>query len=70
MARKLRERFVEAYRSGLLEARIVPELDPGLLLAFEVDKELYELAYAATYLRSWLWAPTEGLRGLLPEAAA
>jgi trehalose synthase-fused probable maltokinase len=59
-----RERFLEAYRAGLLEARVVPDLDPALLLAFEVDKELYEFAYAATYLPSWLWAPTEGMRGL------
>jgi predicted trehalose synthase len=43
--------------------------DPDLLLAFEVDKELYEVAYAATYLPSWLWAPTEGLLGLFEGAA-
>ena len=43
--------------------------DPDLLLAFEVDKELYEVAYAATYLPSWLWAPTEGLRGLFASGA-
>jgi maltose alpha-D-glucosyltransferase / alpha-amylase len=65
--RRSRERFLEAYRSGLLEARVVPDLDPALLLAFEVDKELYEFAYAATYLPSWLWAPTEGMRGLFAE---
>jgi maltose alpha-D-glucosyltransferase/alpha-amylase len=62
--RRARERFIEAYRTGLLEARVVPDTDPALLHAFEVDKELYEFAYAATYLRSWLWAPTEGIRGL------
>ena len=42
--------------------------DPDLLLAFEVDKELYEFAYAATYLPSWLWAPTEGMRALVGDA--
>ena len=42
--------------------------DPDLLLAFEVDKELYEFAYAATYLPSWLWAPTEGMLGLFEDA--
>jgi maltose alpha-D-glucosyltransferase / alpha-amylase len=62
--RRGRERFLEAYRAGLLDARVVPSTDPDLLRAFEVDKELYEMAYAATYLPSWLWAPTEGLRGL------
>jgi trehalose synthase-fused probable maltokinase len=60
-----RERFLEAYRAAMLEGRVMPDLDPALLLAFEVDKELYEFAYAATYLPSWLWAPTEGMRGLL-----
>ena len=59
-----RERFLESYRAGMLEARVLPDLDPALLLAFETDKELYEFSYAATYLPSWLWAPTEGMRGL------
>jgi maltose alpha-D-glucosyltransferase/alpha-amylase len=67
---RARERFLEAYRAGMLEARVVPDLDPALLRAFEVDKELYEFAYAATYLPSWLWAPTEGMRGLFPEAGS
>ena len=65
--RRARERFLDSYRAGLLEARIVPDLDPALLLAFEVDKELYEFAYAARYLPSWLWAPTEGMRGLFED---
>lgn len=65
-----RERFLASYRAGLLEARIVPDLDPDLLFAFEVDKELYEFAYAALYLPSWLWAPTEGMRGLFAGRAA
>jgi maltose alpha-D-glucosyltransferase/alpha-amylase len=68
--RRSRERFLEAYRVGLLEARVMPAVDEDLLLAFEVDKELYEFAYAATYLPSWLWAPTEGLRGLLAGSVA
>ncbi|MEX2184261.1 MAG: hypothetical protein WEC14_07415, partial [Chloroflexota bacterium] len=62
-----RERFLEAYRDGLRDARVWVDLDPSLLLAFEVDKELYEFAYAATYLPSWLWAPTEGMRGLFRD---
>jgi trehalose synthase-fused probable maltokinase len=68
--RRSRERFLEAYRAGLYEARVVPDTDPSLLLAFEVDKELYEFAYAATYLPRWLWAPTEGMLGLFEGADA
>ncbi len=63
-----RERFLEGYRAALLESRITPGLDPDLLFALEVDKELVEFAYAATYLPSWLWAPTEGMRGLYAGA--
>jgi predicted trehalose synthase len=40
------------------------DLDPALLRAFEVDKELYELAYAAAYFPSWLYAPLAGIRAL------
>ncbi len=62
--RRARDRFLVAYTAGLLERRIVPDIDPDLLHAFEVDKELYEFAYAATYLPSWLYAPTEGMLAL------
>ena len=67
--RRSRERFLEGYREGLREARIWVDDDPALLLAFEADKELYEVAYASTYLPSWLWAPTEGLLGLFEGVA-
>ena len=67
--RRSRERFLEAYQVGLRESRVWIEIDPALLRAFEIDKELYEFAYAATYLPSWLWAPTEGLRGLFEADA-
>jgi maltose alpha-D-glucosyltransferase / alpha-amylase len=66
--RRARERFLEAYRAGLLERRIVPDIDADLLHAFEVDKELYEFVYAATYLPSWLYAPIEGLRAMFEGA--
>jgi trehalose synthase-fused probable maltokinase len=66
--RRSRERFLEAYRTGLRERRVAIDLDPDLLHAFEVDKELYEFTYAATYLPGWLYAPTEGMRGLFEEA--
>ncbi len=65
--RRARERFLEAYRAGLLERRVWIDIDPDLLHAFEVDKELYEFAYATTYLPSWLYAPTEGMRALFEE---
>jgi maltokinase len=68
--RRARERFLEAYADGLREARVWPDIDPALLRAFEIDKELYEFAYAATYLPSWLYAPTEGLRALFADPAS
>ncbi len=62
--RRSRERFLEAYRAGLRESGAQIAVDPTLLRAFEIDKECREFIYAATYLPSWLWAPTEGMRGL------
>ncbi len=62
--RRSRERFLEAYGAGLRGGRVWMDLDPDMLRAFEIDKELYEFAYAATYLPTWLYAPTEGLRAL------
>jgi Uncharacterized protein, probably involved in trehalose biosynthesis len=62
--RAARVRFLAAYRSGLRESGAPVVLDPTLLRAFELDKECREFIYAATYLPSWIWAPTEGLRGL------
>jgi maltose alpha-D-glucosyltransferase/alpha-amylase len=67
---RARERFLEAYRAGLLERRVWADIDPDLLHAFELDKELYEFAYAATYLPVWLYAPTEGMRALFPDRGA
>jgi maltose alpha-D-glucosyltransferase/alpha-amylase len=63
-----RERFLAAYRSGLREAGAPIEVDPDLLRALEIEKECYEFVYASTYLPEWLWAPTEGMRGLLERA--
>ncbi|MGH2477011.1 MAG: alpha-amylase, partial [Candidatus Limnocylindrales bacterium] len=67
--RRARDRFLEAYAGGLIEARVRIDLDPDLLRAFEVDKELYEFGYAATYLPTWLYAPTEGMRALFEDGA-
>ena len=68
--RRARERFLEAYRAELAERRVWVDVDPDLLHAFEVDKELYEFAYATTYLPTWLYAPTEGMRALFEDAEA
>jgi maltose alpha-D-glucosyltransferase/alpha-amylase len=59
-----RTRFLDAYRARLREAGAPITVDPDLIRAFEIEKECYEFIYAATYLPSWLWAPTEGMRGL------
>jgi trehalose synthase-fused probable maltokinase len=67
--RRARERFLDAYRRGLRQAGRPVNIDPALLRAYEIEKETYEFAYAATYLRSWLWAPTEGMRGLFEDTA-
>jgi maltose alpha-D-glucosyltransferase/alpha-amylase len=64
-----RERFLARYRAGLLERRVWADVDPDLLHAFEVDKELYEFVYAATYLPTWTYAPIEGMRALMAEGA-
>lgn len=65
--RRSRERFLEAYRAGLRRAGSPFDVDPALIRAFEIEKETYEFIYASTYLPSWLWAPTEGMRGLFAD---
>lgn len=67
--RRARERFLEAYQAGLREQRVWVDLDPALLRAFEIDKELYEFVYATTYLPAWLYAPTEGMRALFGDGS-
>jgi maltose alpha-D-glucosyltransferase/alpha-amylase len=62
--RRAPTRFLDAYQTGLREAGAPIVVDPALLRAFEIEKECYEFIYAAAYLPSWLWAPTEGMRGL------
>ena len=49
---------------GLREAGAPIVGRSGAVRAFEIEKECYEFIYAATYLPSWLYAPTEGMRGL------
>jgi len=62
--RRSRERFLGAYRAGLREAGCSIVVDPVLIRAFELEKECGEFVYASTFLPTWLWAPTEGMRGL------
>jgi len=64
---RARERFLEAYRTGLRRAGAPIVVDPALVRAFEIEKECYEFVYAATFLPEWLWAPTEGMLGLFAE---
>ena len=53
---------------GLREAGEPSAVDAALLRAFEIDMETREFAYAATYMPSWLWAPTAGIRRLMGRA--
>jgi trehalose synthase-fused probable maltokinase len=66
---RARERFLEAYRDGLREARVWVDIDPDVLRAFEIDQELYEFTYATHYMPSWLYAATEGMASLFAEPA-
>ncbi len=67
--RRSRERFLAAYRRVLRETGAPIAVDEALLRAFEFEKECYEFIYAATYVPSWLWAPLEGMRGLINDAS-
>ncbi|MBA3876377.1 MAG: hypothetical protein C0498_05485 [Anaerolinea sp.] len=58
-----REACLEGYAAGLGRPALTP--NRALLRAFEVDKELRELIYAATFLPAWLYAPAGGLPRLL-----
>lgn len=61
--------FLDAYGEELRARGAEPDLDPRLLHALEVEKELGEFVYAATYLPAWRYAPAGGLRWLLRRAA-
>ncbi len=57
--------FIRGYANGLGDPEWLP--DPELLAAFEVEKELAEFIYAATFLPAWLYAPMGGIRALLGD---
>jgi trehalose synthase-fused probable maltokinase len=58
-----REQLLAAYAAGVAGSLLVP--DGRLLDAFEVEKEVYEFVYAATFLPVWLYAPRAAMRALL-----
>lgn len=60
-----RRSFLDAYAAGLATVDRAIDVEPRLLHALEVEKELYEFAYAAMYLPAWRYAPAAGLRWLL-----
>jgi maltose alpha-D-glucosyltransferase/alpha-amylase len=62
--RLARRRFLDTYEAEVRGAGSALVVDPTLIRAFEIEKECSEFVYAATYLPSWSWAPTEGMRGL------
>ena len=58
-----RSRFLSGYAAGIGDDAWRP--DGPLLRALEVEKELAEFVYAATFLPPWLYAPDGGMRALL-----
>jgi predicted trehalose synthase len=68
--RRARERFVDAYASGVRRSAAGIVVDGDLLRAWEFEKECREFVYAATWLPEWMWAPLEGMRSLVADARA
>ncbi len=62
---RARSRFLAAYADGLRRSGVPVTLDLDLLDAFEVAREVRELAHAATVEPARLWVPREGMRWLL-----
>ena len=67
---RARERFLDSYRQKLRQVAAPIVVDEDLLRAFEFEKECYEFVYAATWLPDWMWAPLEGMRGLVEDRAS
>ncbi|HJP88964.1 MAG TPA: hypothetical protein VJ850_08025 [Candidatus Limnocylindrales bacterium] len=61
----MRAKFLEAYAAEAAARNLRVDIDARLLHALEVEKELYEFSYAATYLPAWMYAPSAGMRWLL-----
>ena len=63
--RSARIAFIRGYANGVGDPAWRPAGE--LLAAFEVEKELAEFIYAATFLPAWLYAPMGGIRALLGD---
>jgi maltokinase len=63
-----RRAALAGYASSTSEAGL--PVDDGLLLAWELEKELHEVIYAATVLPEWSYAPRLALERLLERATA
>jgi len=61
----IRRAFLEAYEAASMARGQVVAIDRPTLRALEVEKELYEFGYAATYVPAWMYAPAAGMRWLL-----
>lgn len=59
------ERWIGGVRRAFLQA--YGPYDAKLLRALEIDKEVNEFVYAATFLPEWMYAPLAGMRWLAGE---
>lgn len=63
-----REAVLDGYASAASRAGL--RVDRDLLLAWELEKELHEVLYAATVVPAWSYAPRIALAGLLERAGS
>jgi maltokinase len=66
-----RARFLDAYRSRVHEARLLPDgivAQEQLIAAFELEKVLYELEYELQHRPDWMPVPLAGIGRLLEES--
>jgi maltose alpha-D-glucosyltransferase/alpha-amylase len=69
--RDARAMFLEAYRSRVHDARLLPDeigAQEQLIAAFELEKVLYELAYELAHRPDWTPVPLAGIGRLLAES--
>jgi maltokinase len=64
-SRRNKDAFLEGYRARALPAGLLPDGYELLLLACEMDKAVYEVAYEARYRPEWLPIPFLGIQRLL-----
>ena len=73
--RDVRPGYLAAYEAWMDQARAsflegYGPVDPGLLRAFEVEKETYEFVYARTFLPEWTHVAVAGMGWLMGDRAA